>query len=46
MHEFVKNPAQTVADLQEIVNLLKQEYGFSDVEVESFKKNWVAEQQR
>lgn len=46
MHEFVKNPVQTVANLQEIVNLLKQEYGFSDAEVESYKKNWVSEQQR
>ncbi len=46
MHEFVKNPTQAVADLQDVINLLKQEYGFTDTEIESFKKNWISEQQR
>lgn len=46
MHEFVKNPTQAVADLQDVINLVKQEYGFTDAEVESFKKNWISEQQR
>lgn len=46
MHELVKSPTQAVADLQNIVDVLKQEYGFSTAEIEGFKKNWVLEQQR
>lgn len=46
MHEFVKNPVQAVADLQDVINMIQSEYNFSDAEIESFRKNWINEQQR
>jgi hypothetical protein len=46
MHEFVKNPTQATTELQEVINLLKSEYGFSDAEIEGFKNNWISVQQR
>lgn len=46
MHEFVKNPISAVSDLQEVINLVKNEYNFSNAEIEGFRKNWINEQQR
>lgn len=46
MHEFVKNPVSAVTNLEAIISILKAEYAFTDAELESFKKNWVNEQQR
>lgn len=46
MHEFVKNPVSAVSNLETVINILKAEYGFTTQELESFKKNWVSEQQR
>ena len=45
-HEFVKFPVAAVEDIQSLINQVKAVYGFTDAEIESFRKNWVAEQGR
>jgi hypothetical protein len=43
---FVTDAFNQLPKLQQIIDLLKAEYGFSTQEIEDFKKNWVAEQGR
>jgi hypothetical protein len=46
MHEFVKNPVQAAADLQDVISIIKDEYNFSNADLDGFKKNWINEQNR
>ena len=43
---FITDRANQIAKLQQIINKVKNIYGFTDTQVEDFKKNWVAEQNR
>jgi hypothetical protein len=43
---FVTDPFNQLNKLQQIIDLLKVEYGFTNQEIEDFKKNWVTEQGR
>ncbi len=43
---FATKPFENLPKLQQAVDKLKAIYGFTDIEVESFKKNWINEQKR
>ena len=45
-YTFVTDAINQLPKLQEAINKLKNIYGFSDAEIESFKKNWVNQQNR
>lgn len=44
--DFVTDPANQLPKLIEVIDNLQTIYGFSDQEIEDFKKNWVSEQGR
>jgi hypothetical protein len=44
--KFITDPANELPKLQQIITKLQQIYGFTTQEIEDFKKNWVAEQNR
>ncbi len=43
---FITEPASTLPQLQQVISKLQTKFGFTNAEVEDFKKNWVAEQGR
>lgn len=43
---FITDAVNQVPKLQQVINKLKDIYGFTNAEIESFKKNWVNEQGR
>lgn len=43
---FVTDPVNKLPQLQQVIDDLKGVYGFTDAEIEDFKKNWVTEQGR
>jgi len=45
-YTFVTDAANQLPKLQQAISKLKNIYGFSDAEIESFKINWVNQQQR
>jgi hypothetical protein len=45
-YKFVTEPVSELPKLTQVITLLKAKYGFTDQEIEDFKKNWVAEQGR
>ncbi|GAB4493795.1 MAG: hypothetical protein OHK0019_18550 [Saprospiraceae bacterium] len=45
-YKFVTDPLNELPKLTQVINKLKAKFGFSDQEIEDFKKNWVAEQGR
>ncbi len=45
-YKFATDPLTELPKLTQLINKLKTIYGFSDQEIEDFKKNWVAEQGR
>jgi hypothetical protein len=45
-YKFITDPANELPKLQQIISKLQGIYGFSNAEIESFKKNWVNEQGR
>lgn len=46
VYTFVTDAANQVPKLQQVITKLKDIYGFTSAEIESFKKNWVTEQNR
>jgi len=45
-YTFATDPLNELPKLTQIISKLKAKYGFSNQEIEDFKKNWVAEQGR
>jgi hypothetical protein len=45
-YKFITEPVNELPKLTQIITLLKAKYGFTDQEIEDFKKNWVTEQGR
>ena len=45
-YEFWKTPAESLPQLLAVTELIQSIYGFTNVEMEDFKKNWVSEQNR
>lgn len=45
-YTFITDAFNQVPKLQQVINKLKDIYGFTSAEIESFKKNWVTEQGR
>ena len=45
-YKFATDPLNELPKLTQVINELKSIYGFTDQEMEDFKKNWVAEQNR
>lgn len=45
-YKFATDPVNELPKLTQVIGRLKSIYGFSDQEMEDFKKNWVAEQNR
>lgn len=45
-YKFVTDPVNELPKISQVIAKLKAKYGFSDQEIEDFKKNWVAEQGR
>lgn len=45
-YKFATDPLTELPKLTQLINKLKTIYGFTDQEIEDFKKNWVAEQGR
>ncbi len=45
-YKFAIDPANELPKLLQVIDQLKSIYGFSDQEIEDFKKNWVSEQGR
>jgi hypothetical protein len=45
-YTFITDATNQVPKLQQVITKLKDIYGFTSTEIESFKKNWVAEQGR
>lgn len=45
-YKFATDPLNELPKLTQVISKLKSIYGFTDQEVEDFKKNWVAEQNR
>ncbi|MCC6410771.1 MAG: hypothetical protein IT270_03880, partial [Saprospiraceae bacterium] len=45
-YKFVTDPVNELPKLSQVIADLKTIYGFSDLQMEDFKKNWVAEQNR
>jgi len=45
-YTFITDAVNQVSKLQQVINKLKDIYGFTSAEIESFKKNWVTEQGR
>jgi len=43
---FVQDPAKYLPNLIEAQSILKKAYGFSDAQMEAFRKNWISEQKR
>jgi hypothetical protein len=43
---FITNRVSEITKLQQTISKIKEIYGFTDVQVEDFKKNWVSEQNR
>jgi hypothetical protein len=43
---FITDRVNQIQKLQSIINKIQQIYGFTNVEIEDFKKNWIAEQNR
>ncbi len=43
---LLTDPVNELPDLSEAINTLQTIYGFSDQEIEDFRKNWVSEQGR
>lgn len=46
VYTFVTDAVNQVPKLQQVIDKLKTIYGFTNAEIESFKKNWVVEQNR
>jgi hypothetical protein len=46
VYKFATNPVDELPKLQQIIVKLKSIYGFTDLEIEEFKSNWVALQGR
>lgn len=46
VYKFVTEPVAELPKLQQVIDLLKNIYGFSTAEIESFKNNWVSLQGR
>ena len=46
VYTLATQPAQTLGNLLQATQKIKEIYGFSDQEMEDFKKNWVSEQGR
>lgn len=44
--DFVTRPFETLGDIQAVITKIATTYGFTASELESFKKNWVADQNR
>ncbi|MBV6442108.1 MAG: hypothetical protein DYG98_01825 [Haliscomenobacteraceae bacterium CHB4] len=45
-YKFATDPVNELPKLTQVISRLKSIYGFSDQEMEDFKKNWVSEQNR
>jgi hypothetical protein len=45
-YKFITDPLNELPKLTQVITKLKAEYGFSDQEIEDFRKNWVTEQGR
>jgi hypothetical protein len=45
-YKFITNPVEELPKLTQVINKLRDIYGFTAQEIEDFKKNWVAEQNR
>jgi hypothetical protein len=45
-YKLVTDPINELPKLQQVITRLKAIYGFSDAQIEEFKKNWVTEQDR
>jgi len=45
-YKFITDPVNELTKLQQVITKLKEIYGFTDAEVESFKNNWVTIQGR
>lgn len=45
-YKFITEPANELPKLQQIITKLQQIYGFTNQEIEDFRKNWVTEQNR
>ena len=43
---FITDPVNNLSRLTQAIQKIKTIYGFTDTEIEDFKKNWVAEQGR
>jgi hypothetical protein len=46
VYKFATTPITELPKLQELINVLKSIYGFSDAEIETFRNNWVSLQNR
>jgi hypothetical protein len=46
VYTLATQPAQTLGNLLQATQKIKEIYGFSEQEMEDFKKNWVSEQGR
>jgi hypothetical protein len=45
-YKFVTEPVNELPKLTQVINKLKIKFGFTDQEIDDFKKNWVTEQGR
>ncbi len=45
-YKLITEPVTELPKLQQVISRLKAIYGFSDAQIEDFKKNWVTEQDR
>jgi hypothetical protein len=45
-YRFVTQPETELVKLQQVISELKSIYGFSDQQIEDFRKNWITEQGR
>ena len=43
---FVTRPVDELGRLSQVISLLKSTYGFTDTQIEDFRKNWIQEQGR
>lgn len=46
VYKFATAPVAELPKLQQVINLLKSIYGFTDAEIETFRNNWVSLQGR
>lgn len=45
-YKFISDPVNELTKLSQVITKLKTIYGFTDTEIEDFRKNWLTEQPR